>query len=109
MENEDGNGIILGTKNYPFSLRLTPCLLKVPYLPRDEKCWQVGRGAVVHPVKIFKGRQKLEKGAKNCITNDARTPFVGRNSEFGKTKELFNSLGHLCFAEGRVAKTARAL
>ena len=59
--------------------------------------------------KIFRGRQKLEKGAKNCITNDARTPFVGRNSEFGTTEELFNSLGRLCFAEVRVAKTARAL
>ena len=57
-------------------------------------CWQGGRGAV---------------GAKNWITNNARMSFVGRNLEFGKTEELFNSLGRLCFAEGRVAKTARAL
>ena len=68
-----------------------------------------GAWVVAPPVNIFRGRQKLEKGAKNCITNDARTPFVGRNSEFGKTEELFNSLGRLCFAEGRVAKTARVL
>ena len=71
-------------------------------------CWQGSRGAVP-PVKNCRGRQTLEKGAQNCITNDARTPFVGRNSEFGKTEELFNSLGRLCFGEGRVAKTARAL
>ena len=58
-----------------------------------------GPGATV---KIFRGRQKLEKGA-----NDARTPFVGRNSEFGKTEELFNSLGGLCFAEGRVSLPVR--
>ena len=38
------------------------------------------------PVKIFRGRQKLEKGAKKFITNNARTPFFGRNSEFGKTE-----------------------
>ena len=63
-----------------------------------------GGGGPWSPLKIFRGRQKLEKGA-----NDARTPFVGRNSEFGKTEELFNSLGCLRFVEGRVAKTARAL
>ena len=61
------------------------------------------------PVNIFRGRQKLEKGAKNCITNKARTPFVGRNSKFGKTEELFNSLESLCFVEGGAVKTARAL
>ena len=67
-----------------------------------------GPGAVLPPVKIFRGRQKLEKSAKNCITNDSRTPFVGRNSEFGKTEELFNSLGRLCFAEvsGQDGKSA---
>ena len=70
-------------------------------------CWQGGPWGRCPPVK--RGRQKLEKGTKICITNDARKPFVGRNSEFGKTEELFNSLGRLCFAEGRVAKTARAL
>ena len=32
-----------------------------------------------------------------------------RDSKFGKTEELFNSLWHLCFAEERVAKMARAL
>ena len=72
-------------------------------------CWQGGPGDRSPPVKIFRGYQKLEKGTKNCITNDTRTPFVGRNSEFGKTEELFNSLGRLCFVEGRVAKMARAL
>ena len=69
----------------------------------------VGCSGVLAPMKIFRGRQKLEKGAYGCITNDARTPFVGRNSEFGKTEELFNSLGRLCFTEGRVTKTARAI
>ena len=69
----------------------------------------VGCSGVLAPMKIFRGRQKLEKGANDCITNDARTPFVGRNSEFGKTEELFNSLGRFCFAEVRVAKTARTL
>ena len=44
------------------------------------------------PVKIFRGCQKLEQGVKNCITNDSRMPFVGRNSEFGKTEELLNSV-----------------
>ena len=61
------------------------------------------------PVKIFRRCQKLENGAKKCITSDARTSFVGRNSEFGKTEELFNSLGRLCFGEGGVVKTARAI
>ena len=33
---------------------------------------------------------------------------VGRNSEFRKTEELFNSLGRLCFAEGSVASCTAA-
>ena len=38
-----------------------------------------GGGGPWSPLKIFRGRQNLEKGAKNCITNDARTPFnLGR-------------------------------
>ena len=63
-------------------------------------------GAMAPSVKIFRGRQKLEEGAKFAC-NDART-FV-RNSKFGKTEELFNSFWRLCFAEERVAKMARAL
>ena len=45
-------------------------------------------------VKIFRLRQKHEKGAKICNTNDARTPFVSRNSEFRKTEELFKSASY---------------
>ena len=57
--------------------------------------------------KSFRGRQKLEKGAQNVIINDARTPFVGRNSEFGKTEELFNSLGVAsCTASSSMAVSA---
>ena len=54
--------------------------------PADQRTkgkaqWRVGRGGggPWSPLKIFRGRQNLEKGAKNCITNDARTPFnLGR-------------------------------
>ena len=64
--------------------------------------WCAGRGASP-PLKIFRGCQKFEEGAKTAC-NDARM-FV-RNSEFGKTEELFNSLQHLCFVEERVGKRA---
>ena len=58
--------------------------------PSDEGPYY--SGVLSPPVKIFRGCQKLEKGTKNCITNDIRMPFVGRNSEFGKTQERYNSL-----------------
>ena len=35
----------------------------------------VGCSGVLAPARIFRGRQKLEKGANGCITNDARTPW----------------------------------
>ena len=56
-----------------------------------------GPGSRAPLVKILRGRQEL-----HVIT------FV-RNSEFGKTKELFNFLWRRCFSEKSVAKTARAL
>ena len=70
-------------------------------------CWQGGGHAP--SVKIFRGCQKLEKGAKNCITNDARMLFVRKNSEFGKTEELFNFLGRLCFGERKSGQDDKSI
>ena len=63
-------------------------------------CWQ---GGFPPPWRFLEGAKSLRKVPKTAC-NDARMFF--RNSEFGKTEELFNSLQHLCFVEERVGKRA---
>ena len=46
----------------------------------------VGCSGVLAPMKIFRGRQKLEKGAKDCITNEQQRRLSAEIQNLEKPK-----------------------
>ena len=81
-------------------------IIYIQYMPSGVLAG--GAGGLWPPPKIFRGRQKLEKGAKNCIlmTQERRLSAEIQNLE--KPKNSSTLLGVFASRKG-VTKTARAL
>ena len=74
--------------------------------------WRAGRGEAgghAPSVKIFRGCEKLEKGAKTALLMMQKCCLSGKIQNLEKLKNSSTFLGVFASEKGRVAKVAKAL